>query len=86
MTSLYVVTADCTMPWTQASAGAHALCIITEWDEFAHLDYERIYASMSKPAFVFDGRNVLDLGRLQSIGFITYGMGKPIDPFLRPQQ
>ncbi|CAK0736174.1 UDP-glucose 6-dehydrogenase 3 [Coccomyxa viridis] len=70
----------------QASAGAHALCVITEWDEFADLDYERIYASMSKPAFIFDGRNVLDHGRLQSIGFITYGLGKPIDPFLRSQQ
>ena len=66
-----------------ACSGAHALCILTEWDEFKALDYEKIYASMVKPAFVFDGRNVLDHARLREIGFIVYGLGKPLDPFIK---
>ncbi len=69
----------------QACAGSHALCVITEWDEFASLDYERIYASMSKPAFIFDGRNVLEHERLRSVGFIVYALGKPLEAFLRPE-
>jgi UDPglucose 6-dehydrogenase len=69
----------------QACAGSHALCVMTEWDEFAALDFDRIFASMSKPAFVFDGRNILDHERLRSIGFIVYALGKPLEPFLQKQ-
>jgi UDPglucose 6-dehydrogenase len=62
-----------------ACAGAHAILILTEWDAFRNdrLDYTRIYAAMEKPAFLFDGRNILDLGALRSIGFIAQGIGKP---------
>jgi len=67
----------------EACRGAHALCVMTEWDEFKGLDFEKIYASMVKPAFVFDGRNVLDHARLREIGFIVYGIGKPLDPFIK---
>lgn len=56
---------------------AHAVCVVTEWDEFKKLDFKRIYDSMSKPAFVFDGRNILDLGALKQLGFETFGIGKP---------
>jgi UDPglucose 6-dehydrogenase len=66
-----------------ACSGAHALCVLTEWDEFKQLDYEKVYASMVKPAFVFDGRNVLDHAKLRDIGFIVYGLGKPLDPFIK---
>jgi UDPglucose 6-dehydrogenase len=59
-----------------AAAGAHALAIATEWDEFKALDFERIYGVMSKPAFVFDGRNILDLQKLRAIGFRAAGIGK----------
>ena len=68
---------------TQACQDAHGLCVLTEWDEFKTLDYERIYASMTKPAFVFDGRNILDHTRLRSLGFVVYALGKPLDPFLQ---
>jgi len=60
----------------QAAAGAHALLILTEWDEFRHLDYEAIFDSMVKPAWIFDGRNVLDHARLRKIGFKVYCIGK----------
>ena len=50
--------------------------VLTEWDEFVGLDYERIYGDMLKPAFVFDGRNVLDLDKLRAIGFQAQGIGK----------
>jgi UDPglucose 6-dehydrogenase len=60
----------------EAAAGAHALAIATEWDEFKALDFTRIYAAMSKPAFLFDGRNILDLQKLREIGFRASGIGK----------
>lgn len=67
----------------QACDGAHALAVLTEWDEFKTLDYEKIYASMTKPAFVFDGRNILDHVKLRELGFVVYALGKPLDPFLQ---
>jgi UDPglucose 6-dehydrogenase len=60
----------------EAAAGSHAIAIVTEWDEFKSLDFERIYASMAKPAMVFDGRNIVDLKRLSAIGFKTHAIGK----------
>ncbi len=57
--------------------GAHAIAVITEWDVFKTLDYERIFAVMQKPAFVFDGRNILDHDRLFQIGFNVFPLGKP---------
>lgn len=62
----------------EACAGAHAIAIVTEWDEFKKLDYAKIYAAMPKPAFIFDGRNILDLAALRKIGFKASGIGKPI--------
>ena len=62
-----------------ACENAHALCVLTEWDEFKTLDYERIFKSMAKPAFVFDGRNILDHAKLREIGFEVHAIGKP-DP------
>lgn len=60
-----------------ASENAHAIAILTEWQEYAQLDYERIFHSMAKPAFVFDGRNLLDHRKLYEIGFNVYPIGKP---------
>ncbi len=59
-----------------AALGAHAIAIVTEWDEFKDIDFEKVYASMPKPAFLFDGRNLLDLDKLREIGFNAYGVGK----------
>jgi UDPglucose 6-dehydrogenase len=60
----------------EAAAGSHAIAVVTEWDEFKDLDFGRIFASMEKPASVFDGRNILDLKRLSEIGFKTHAIGK----------
>jgi UDPglucose 6-dehydrogenase len=59
--------------------GSHGVCILTEWDEFKTLDYKKIYDSMAKPAFIFDGRLVLDHKALREIGFEVHAIGKP-DP------
>jgi UDPglucose 6-dehydrogenase len=59
-----------------AAEGAHAILILTEWDEFKALDYQKIFASMHLPAFLFDGRNILDLEKLREIGFEASGIGK----------
>ncbi|KAJ0776988.1 putative UDP-glucose 6-dehydrogenase [Helianthus annuus] len=63
----------------EAAKGAHGLCILTEWDEFKNLDYKKIYDNMPKPAFVFDGRNVVNPQKLREIGFIVYSIGKPLN-------
>lgn len=60
----------------EAVKGAHALAVVTEWDEFKKLDYAKIFAAMHKPAFVFDGRNILDLPKLKELGFRVSGIGK----------
>jgi UDPglucose 6-dehydrogenase len=59
-----------------ATQGAHAVLILTEWDEFKALDFKRIYDSMQLPAFLFDGRNLLDLDALRKIGFEAAGIGQ----------
>ena len=59
-----------------AAEGAHAVALLTEWDAFKKLDYKRIYSGMQKPAFLFDGRNILDLEILREIGFEASGIGK----------
>jgi len=60
-----------------AAAGAGAIALLTEWDAYRRLDYESIFASMEKPAFIFDGRNILDHRRLFEIGFNVFPIGKP---------
>ncbi len=54
----------------------HAIAVLTEWDEFKTYNWEKVYASMLKPAFVFDGRNILDSEKLGSIGFEVKAIGK----------
>lgn len=61
----------------EAAKDAHAIAILTEWDEFKTYDWQKIYKSMKKPAFVFDGRNILDHADLRKIGFEVSGIGKP---------
>lgn len=60
----------------EACKDAHAILILTEWDEFKTLDWEKVYQHMLKPAFVFDGRNLLERADLEKIGFIYQGTGK----------
>jgi UDPglucose 6-dehydrogenase len=63
----------------EAAAGAHALAVLTEWDEFRTLDFAAIHADMHKPAFVFDGRNILPRADLEKLGFHVFAIGKPRD-------
>jgi len=65
-----------------ACAGAHAIAILTEWDLFKELDYTKIYESMQKPAFIFDGRNILNIEELQRIGFQCWAVGMALGPSL----
>ncbi len=60
----------------EAAKGAHAIAVITEWDEFRTYDWQRIYDNMEKPAFLFDGRNLLDHKMLREIGFRVKAIGK----------
>lgn len=60
----------------EACKNAHAIAVLTEWDEFKEYDWQKIYDSMLKPAFVFDGRNVLNADELHKIGFEYQAIGK----------
>ena len=60
----------------EACKDAHAIAVLTEWDEFKAYDWQKIYDNMLKPAFVFDGRNILDGKELEKIGFKYQGIGK----------
>lgn len=59
----------------QALEGAHGIAVLTEWDQFREYDWQRIYNNMLKPAFVFDGRGVLDKQALEKIGFKVFSIG-----------
>ena len=61
----------------EAVRGAHAIALITDWKEFTTYDYEKIFSLMEKPAFIFDGRNILDHERLYTLGFNVFPLGKP---------
>ncbi len=59
----------------EACQNAHAIAILTEWDEFKTYDWQKIYDNMLKPAFVFDGRNLLDANKMKAIGFVYQSIG-----------
>merc|ERR1739846_98198 len=64
----------------EAVDGAHALVVLTEWDEFKTYPYHEFYAKMTKPACVFDGRSILDHTLLEDIGFEVHAIGKGRGP------
>jgi len=68
----------------EACCDAHAVVVLTEWDEFKTFDYSEFYRLMLKPAFCFDGRNILDHAKLREIGFEVHGVGKG-DPAIATQ-
>ncbi len=59
-----------------AMDAAHAIAVITEWDEFKSYDYARIFDAMHKPAFIFDGRRLLNKTTLNEQGFKVYNIGE----------
>ena len=61
---------------SEAVDNSHAIAILTEWDEFKKYDWISIYKKMYKPAFLFDGRGILDSDKSKEIGFDFYSIGK----------
>jgi UDPglucose 6-dehydrogenase len=59
----------------EACENSHAIAVLTEWDEFGQYDWQKIYDSMQKPAFVFDGRNILNRSQMENIGFVYQAIG-----------
>jgi UDPglucose 6-dehydrogenase len=60
----------------EVSKDAHAVAIMTEWDEFKTYDWKKIYDQMKKPAFIFDGRNILNKDEMTKIGFEYSSIGQ----------
>ena len=61
----------------EAARRAHAIAILTGWPDFKEIDFDRVYQSMERPAFLFDGCNLLDHEELAGIGFHVYRVGAP---------
>ncbi|MCL2688834.1 MAG: UDP-glucose 6-dehydrogenase [Chitinispirillia bacterium] len=61
----------------EAAKGAHAIAVMTEWKEYKTLDYKRIFSSMERPSFIFDGRNILNHEELFKTGFNVFPLGQP---------
>lgn len=61
-----------------AAMGADAVVLVTEWDEFKELNYGKVYNAMNKPAFIFDGRLILDHSKLTQLGFKVEVIGKSV--------
>ena len=60
----------------RAAKNSHAVIMLTDWSVFKELDYAEIYQSMKKPAYIFDGRNIIDCRKCKEIGFEVYSIGK----------
>jgi UDPglucose 6-dehydrogenase len=63
----------------EATVDSHAIIILTEWEEFADLDYSEIYKVMQKPAYIFDGRRILRHEDLVTLGFHVKVIGKIVN-------
>jgi UDPglucose 6-dehydrogenase len=61
----------------EAVKGCHAIAVLTDWALYKKLDYKKIYQAMTKPAFLFDGRNIIDHKKCFKIGFNVFPIGKP---------
>ena len=67
-----------------AVSDSHAIVILTEWDEFKLLPFDELFVNMRKPAFVFDGRNILNHKQLEKIGFIVHTIGSAPNTYVPP--
>jgi UDPglucose 6-dehydrogenase len=65
----------------EALKDAHAVAVLTDWDEFVSYDWEKIYKYMKKPAFIFDGRKILNKKEMKTIGFEIYSLGTSQNSF-----
>lgn len=61
----------------KAAERCHAIAVLTEWDLYRDLDFQKIFNTMTKPASIFDGRNIIDHKRCFDIGFNIFPIGKP---------
>jgi UDPglucose 6-dehydrogenase len=76
----------CVKSAEEAAAGAHAIVILTEWDEFGAYElYERVAATMQKPAFIFDGRGMIRpfADKLKTLGYKTSLIGRATDAVMQ---
>ena len=68
-------TVNYTVDAYEAAAGADALLIATEWEEFRSLNWQRVRDSMLRP-LVMDGRNLLDAAKMTALGFEYHSIGR----------
>ena len=61
-----------------AIKGVQVTIIMTDWNEFQNLDWEKIYKSMENPKIIFDGKNFLNQKLIQDLGFEYFAVGRKI--------
>jgi len=59
----------------EAIAGADALVVVTDWNEYRHPDFGRIKAELRRP-IVIDGRNLYDPQKMRALGFTYLSIGR----------
>jgi len=64
----------CPDPYSLAE-NCDALVVVTDWNEFKHLDLERVHAAMRQPV-ILDGRNIYNPAEMRALGFTYIGMGR----------
>lgn len=62
--------------YIQCLKETNVVAILTEWNEFNDYDWELIYDNMNKPAYIYDGRNIMNKEKLEKIGFKYIAIGK----------
>jgi UDPglucose 6-dehydrogenase len=60
----------------EALAGADALVVVTDWNEYRHPDFERVKRTLKQPVIV-DGRNLYDVDKMRELGVRYHSIGRP---------
>jgi len=60
----------------EALAGADALVVVTDWNEYRHPDFERVKRTLKQPVIV-DGRNLYDVEKMRELGVRYHSIGRP---------
>ncbi|HYS69265.1 MAG TPA: UDP-glucose/GDP-mannose dehydrogenase family protein [Gemmatimonadaceae bacterium] len=60
----------------EALAGADALVVVTDWNEYRHPDFERVKRTLRQPVIV-DGRNLYDVEKMRELGVRYHSIGRP---------
>ncbi len=62
----------------ESAIDADALVILTEWETYNNIDWEKLFKIMRRPAWIFDTRNIVPKKKVEILGFKFWGLGKSV--------